>query len=424
MKQLLRHLIPLSLLALLGACGGSTGPEFDDDNGGITLPDGFRAVVVADSLGPTRHLTVDSDGDIYAALNDKVNGSGVVALRDEDGDGVADRREYFGNVNGTGIQLHNGYLYFGTDTSVVRWPMEGVDLVPQGEPETVISELPVQRTHAAKSLAFDGNGNIYVNIGAPSNACQQESRTPGSPGMDPCPQLENHAGIWRFNADLLNQSQSIHGRRFGTGIRNAVALEWNSDVNHLYVVQHGRDQLYSLWPDRYTRRQSAELPAEELMLVRQGDNFGWPYAYYDGQKEDKMLAPEYGGDGETPTEDGRFKEPVMAFPGHWAPNDLLFYQGEQFPGEYRGGAFIAFHGSWNRGPFPQEGYRVTFVPFGGEVPSGDYRTFADGFAGSDSLQSSRAAEYRPTGLAEGPDGSLYISDDTQGRIWRVVYTGN
>ncbi len=112
----------------------------------------------------------------------------------------------------------------------------------------------------------------------------------------------------------------------------------------------------------------------------------------------------------------------MAFPAHLGPDGLLFYTGEQFPAKYRGGAFIAFHGSWNRAPLPQAGYNVVFVPFRGDVPAGDYEIFADGFAGED--KSPRGARHRPIGLAQGPDGSLYVSDDSGGRIWRIMYRGS
>ncbi len=112
----------------------------------------------------------------------------------------------------------------------------------------------------------------------------------------------------------------------------------------------------------------------------------------------------------------------MAFPGHWAPDGLLFYTGEMFPESYRGGAFIAFHGSWNRAPLPQGGYKVVFVPFAGDEPAGSYEVFADGFAGEN--VGPRSALHRPMGLAQGPDGSLYITDDRRGRIWRVFYTGD
>ncbi|MEX1062670.1 MAG: PQQ-dependent sugar dehydrogenase [Balneolaceae bacterium] len=404
--------------------------SFAENNGGIVLPDGFQAVVVAeevvDSVGEARYITVNDNGDVYVALRRTENRPGVAALRDTTGDGVADRLEYFGDYTGTGIGLHNGFLYIAPDTAVVRYSMENADLVPQSEPEVVLSGLPEQSGHASKPFTFDNQGNLYINVGAPSNACQEESRTPGSRGQDPCPDLERQAGIWQFDADEVNQTQQEDGVRYATGIRNSGGITWNSEHSQLYSVQHGRDQLHTLWPDIYTSEQSAELPAEEFFKINEGDNFGWPYTYYDHQKGQKMTNPEYGGDGETPAPEGEYKDPIAAFPGHWAPNNLIFYSGDQFPDRYKNGAFIAFHGSWNRAPHPQEGYKVVFVPFDGDEPvsSSDYEVFADGFAGTSSLRSPGDADYRPMGLAEGPDGSLYISDSTQGKLWRIIYTGN
>ena len=112
----------------------------------------------------------------------------------------------------------------------------------------------------------------------------------------------------------------------------------------------------------------------------------------------------------------------MAFPGHLAPNDLLFYTGRMFPEIYRNGAFIAFHGSWNRAPLEQEGYYVAFVPFMNGLPSGEMEIFANGFAGVDVIKSPGNAKYRPMGLAQGPGGELYISDSNVGRIWKIEYT--
>jgi mono/diheme cytochrome c family protein len=114
----------------------------------------------------------------------------------------------------------------------------------------------------------------------------------------------------------------------------------------------------------------------------------------------------------------------MAFPGHWAPNDLLFYEGDQFPTHYKHGAFIAFHGSTNRSPYPQAGYFVCFVPFVNGKPAAEWEVFADGFAQVDPVVNVSDAVYRPMGLAMGPDGSLYISDSRKGKIWRIMYKGD
>lgn len=399
-----------------------SGLIFETDQGGLTLPDGFQAIVVADDIGSARHVVVRDNGDIYIALRSEKNEGGIAALRDTNGDGRADITEYFGETSGTGIGIYNDHLYYSSKTAVYRVPLDN-NLVPEGKVETVISDFPEQSQHASKSFAFDREGMIYVNVGGPSNACQQEARTKGSPGLKPCPQLERHGGVWQFEASKLNQTQEADGYRYVTGIRNSVALDWNEQADALYSVQHGRDQLNTLWPEYFNEEQNAQTPSEDFLLLREGANFGWPYTYYDGQKNQRMVAPEYGGDGETFAEKGKYEDPIMVFPGHWAPNDLLFYEGKQFPDRYRNGAFIAFHGSWNRAPKPQAGYKVVFVPMAGEKPAGEYEVFADGFAGMDSFTSPADAKSRPTGLALGPDGSLFVTDSTNGKVWRIVYTG-
>ena len=422
---MIQVLIWTSLVLFSAGCQSRTSQllECDDDNGGIQLPDGFCGFVVADNLGRARHLTVNDNGDIYVALRQPTEEGGIVALRDTTGNGRADVIERFGEAGGTGIDIYEGYLYFGSDTAVIRYRLKEGQLLPEMPPEVVVRGFLEQDQHAVKPFAFDGDGWMYVNVGAPSNACQEETRTPEFPGMDPCPHLDRHAGIWRFEADRLGQTQVDDGNRFATGIRNSVALDWNPLNNNLYVIQHGRDQLNALWPDSYTAEQNAELPAEEFLLVRDGSDFGWPYCYYDHIQGKKVLAPEYGGDGDRVGRCDQFEDPIIAFPAHWAPNDLLFYTGNHFPKHYQGGAFIAFHGSWNRAPLEQTGYNVVFVPFDGLLPSSDWEVFADGFAGVPKVTWPNDARFRPMGFAQGHDGSLYISDSVRGRIWRILYRG-
>jgi len=404
----------LALPARAGAAG------CDADIGGVSLPPGFCATVFADKLGTARHLAVGPDGTVYVALEERSHGGGIAALRDADGDGHADEVKYFGGSGGTGIALHAGYLYFATDTEVLRYRLKEGELAPTSAPESVVRGFPDQNQHAAKSIAIDPDGSLYVNVGAPSNACQQADRAAGSPGLRPCPLLTRHGGLWRLDADRAGQVFGRDGARYASGIRNAVALAWDAPLKTLYALQMGRDQLADDWPKLYTDAQSAELPAEELFTVHAGDDFGWPYCYYDQLQHKKVLAPEYGGDGKQTGDCGGFAQPIAAYPGHWAPEAVLFYSGAAFPSRYRDGAFISFHGSWNRAPLPQAGYKVIFQPLKDGRPSGDYEVFADGFAGG-SVRSPDDARFRPMGLAEGPDGALYIGDSQQGRIWRVIY---
>jgi len=428
--------LSLLLILLIAGCSGPSSENnqdeanvmIDPDSVVITLPEGFSASVVVDSLGYTRHISVAPNGDIYVKTRGEAGG--IAALRDTTDDFRPDIIEYFSNmtpVRGgvlweTGIKVHNGYIWASNTEAVYRWPIpEDGALVPEGDPEIVVSGFPEPQEHASKTFTFDDNGYIYVSVGAPTNACQERPRNPGSAGMDPCPQLERQAGIWRFYADSLGQTQE-EGLRYATGVRNVVGLDWNFDNDALYVAQHGRDQLNVLWPDHFTDEESAELPSEEIFRLYEGANAGWPYCYYDWMQEKKVLSPEYGGDGQTVGRCADYLDPVVAFPGHWAPNALLFYNGEQFPERYRNGAFVAFHGSWNRAPLPQQGYKVVFIPFEEGELSQEYETFADGFAGMDPIMNPGAV-HRPMGLSIAPDGALYISDSKMGRIWRVVYTG-
>jgi glucose/arabinose dehydrogenase len=389
----------------------------------LNLPDGFEAHIVAESLGAGRHIAVNDNGDVYVSLRRPNNGGGIVALRDTNNDVKADIIEYFGEYAGTGIGIHKGHLYFGSDLEVMRYPFRGGDLLPEQTPEIIATGFPDQNSHAVKPFAFDKQGYMYVNVGAPSNACMEQMRTKGSPGMDPCPQLERQAGVWRFKDDVEGQDQVEDGYRYATGLRNCVAIEWNDESDYLYVVQHGRDQLNQFFPDMYTEEENAQLPAEEFFLLEDGSDGGWPYCYYNQLTDQKLLAPEYGGNREITGRCENTLDPIMAFPGHIAPNDLIFYRGDQFPEKYKNGAFVAFHGSWNRSPLEQEGYYVVFVPFDGAYPSGDWEVFADNFDRVDEVMSPGDAVYRPCGVAEGPDGSLYVVDSRKGKVWKISYRG-
>jgi glucose/arabinose dehydrogenase len=175
------------------------------------------------------------------------------------------------------------------------------------------------------------------------------------------------------------------------------------------------------YPEIYDAKQSAELPSETLYALKQGDDCGWPYVHYDHLQKKKILNPEYGGDGKKKGGEKAI-DPAVAFPGHMAPNGLLFYTGNMFPERYKNGAFIAFHGSWNRAPEKQKGYFVAFVHFKDGKPSGDWETFADNFAGAENIQTPNQAAHRPCGLAQGPDGALYVSDDVKGTIYKISFS--
>jgi glucose/arabinose dehydrogenase/mono/diheme cytochrome c family protein len=406
-------------------------PKGDAENGGLFLPEGFEAVVVADSVGRARHLAVNHNGDIYVKLR-APNPKGIVGMRDTNNDGKADSIVVFGDYldegnYGTSMRIYNGYLYFSTAGEVYRTKLVEGKLVPDGVVETILTDdyknAPLGYEHIAKPITFDNEGHMYVPFGSPGDVCQEINRRPGSLGRNPCPELEMHGGIWQFDANSLNQTQK-DGKRYATGIRSVVAMDWNHVDNTLYVVQHGRDNMSRFDPDLFSAYESAIFPSEEFLRVKEGTDAGWPYYYYDFIQEKKLLNPEYGGDGKKEGKGADYEQPIVAFPGHWAPNDLYFYEGDQFPERYKNGAFIAFHGSTIRAPYPQSGYFVGFVPFKDGAPSGPWEVFADGFAGVDTIVNTRDAIGRPMGIAMGPDGSLYISESVKGKIWRIMYKGD
>ena len=405
-------------------------PPGDPGNGGLLLPDGFEAVVVVDSLaGRARHLAVNDNGDVYVKLMHPVKEGGNAALRDTDHDGKVDLIKFFGKYNdwgyGTAMRIHNGYLYFSSETVVYRCRLRSRRLEPESEMQVILTDdhQHGRHEHIAKPLAFDDKGYMYVPFGAPSDACQEMNRIPGSPGQNPCPLLEDHGGVWKFDANKPGQLQK-NGKRFATGLRSIVAMDWNEQDKSLYVLQHGRDDLFRTWPTIFSPWQSAVLPAEEFLRLKQGADAGWPYYYYDELQQKKLLNPEYGGDGKKEGNGKKFEQPLIGFPAHWAPNDLVFYSGTQFPGHYEKGAFVAFHGSTNRAPYPQSGYFICFIPFNGGKPSGDWEVFADGFAKVNPIVNVSDAVYRPMGMAIGPDGSMYVSDSEKGRIWRIMFKGD
>jgi glucose/arabinose dehydrogenase len=430
-RKLLSFLLPAAAITsfiLFNACkdgGPATNKETPtatspttDGGAGLKLPAGFNAAIIADKLGGTREITVTPQGAIYVKLSRAKNGKGILFLQQE-GD-KATVKNSFGTFGGTGVFVKNGYLYASSDEEVFRFKLNDKnEVINPDQPEKIVTGLISRRQHEPKAITLDNDGNLYVNIGAYSNSCQVDDRKKGSPGRKGCPILDSAGGIWQFKADKPNQHYG-DGVRYATGLRNVVGMDWNQQNNQLFVMQHGRDQLHDLWPDFYTVQQSAVLPAECMYALKKGDNAGWPYMYYDQEQHKKMLAPEYGGDGKK--EGGQDAiDPVAAFPGHLAPNGLLFYTGDQFPEKYKNGAFIAFHGSWNRAPEPQAGYFVVFQPFKDGKPSGQWEVFADGFSGSAANTASGRAEHRPCGLAQGPDGALYVTDDSQGTIYKITY---
>jgi glucose/arabinose dehydrogenase len=378
---------------------------------GLTIPEGFSAVAIAQNTGSPRHMVVTPENDLYVHLANNRKGKSILVYH-IDGD-KATLKSTFGDFGGTGIAIKDGYLYASNNTDVFRFKLNDKNEVTNpDQPERIITGLLSRRMHEPKAICLDNDGNVYVNIGAYSNICSDFD-----PDKKGCPILDSAAGIWQFKADKPDQHYG-DGVHYAWGLRNVVGISWNQQDNQLFVMQHGRDALHDLYPNLYSEKQSAELPSECMFAIKKGDNAGWPYVYYDWMQNKNMLGPEYGGDGKKPA-DPKYINPVAAYPGHYAPDGLLFYTGNQFPEKYKNGAFIAFHGSWNRAPLPQAGYCVVFQPFKDGKPDGKWEVFADGFAGAD--KSPGGAAHRPCGLAQGPDGSLYVSDDQHGTIYKITY---
>jgi glucose/arabinose dehydrogenase len=423
------------IVAAATAARAATPTACPESHAGLHLPTGFCATIFADDIGHARHLAVAPSGVVYvntwsgryyAGARPHAGGF-LVALQDTTGAGKANVIERFGETaqmggaGGTGIYVFKNGLYAEINDRIVRYELSADSIVPKGAPATVVSMLPLKGDHPMHPFLIDTDGSLYVDLGSATNACQPQNRKPGVRGAEPCVELETRGGTWRYDADKTGQVFSAAGR-YATGIRNGEGFALDPRSHLLFVTQHGRDQLRSNWPALYKPDDEATLPSEELLNLKAGGDYGWPECYYDPFRGKLVLAPEYGGDGGNklgvcPTK----LAPVAVFPAHWAPDGMVFYDKDQFPERYRSGVFIAFHGSWNRAPYPQSGYNVVFQPLAGDHAAGRCEVFADGFAGME--KSPAKADHRPTGVAVGPDGSLYVSDDVHGRIYKIVYHG-
>jgi len=277
---------------------------------GLKLPAGFCATVFADDVGHARHLAVAPNsvvyvntwsGSYYGGQPPHAGGS-LVALQDTNGDGVAEVIERFGPTaeqggrGGTGIALHNGALYVEESDRIERYALGAGSIVPTGKAEVIVSGLPLTGDHPMHPFAIDADGVLYVDVASATNACQRRNRQLEDPGIRPCTELATRGGIWRYDANRTGQKFSAVAR-YATGIRNADGIAVDASGHGLLATQHGRDQLHQNWPALYKPEEEATQPAEELLQVVQGGDYGWPFCYFDAIQDKLVLAPEYGGDG-------------------------------------------------------------------------------------------------------------------------------
>lgn len=355
-----------SLLAVLSSScyTGATFSSIEE----IRLPEGFNIEVFASGLGTPRFMAFSPDGVLYATI---VNDGKVVALPDENKDGKADRVITF--VEGLeyphGIDFYEGHLYIGETNQVVRYKYDGFNKTP-GKKEIIVPNLPTGG-HYSRTVRFGPDGKMYVSIGSSCNVCREKD--------------ERRAAILKFNPD------GSGGKTYAKGLRNSVGITWHPETGEMWATDNGRDWI------------GDNLPPEEINIVKEGKDYGWPYCYGNKIPDPKYKDAEYC---------KTTAPPVFEMQAHSAPLGLAFYTGKYFPGEYRGDLFVAFHGSWNRSV--PTGYKVVRIKMKDGKPE-KIEDFATGW-----LQGSKAWG-RPVDVIVGPDGSLYVSDDRGGMIYRIAY---
>ena len=340
---------------------------------GLTVPPGFTIHLYAPDVPGARSLALGPGGTVFVGSR----GAGrVYAVTDRDGDQRAETiRVVAEGLNmPNGVAVRDGDLYVAEVSRVLRFPGLAADPGSPATPEVIRADYPQDTHHGWKFIAFGPDGRLYVPVGAPCNVCAPDPAT--------------YAVITRLSPDGARREV------FARGVRNTVGFDWHPDTGELWLTDNGRDWM---GPDR---------PPDELNHApRPGLHFGFPFCHGTDIPD-----PELNG--------GRscegFEAPALELGPHVAALGMRFYDADAFPPRYRGGVFIAEHGSWNRRE--PIGYRVTFVPFAAGEPAG-YEVFAAGWLDGD------LASGRPVDVLVLPDGSLLVSDDKGGRIYRIAYEG-
>lgn len=401
----------------------------DADNGGLDLPEGFCARVVADYLGSVRHLVAVGPDRLYLTLRHRrLELGGLLALGDTNRDGRFEQVVPFGgDVPGLGLAVHAETLYFAGDETLYRFrlPPEGAGIAPIAAPEAWITGIGLPGVErGANGLAIEpASGAIHLAVGTVSNACQpaDEERSPGVPGEYPCQRREHEAGIWRIPSSAAVGTLAQAGERIVSGWRFGVAMGWDPHLKVMLTAGHGRDQLHDLWPQQFSAEEDARLPLEELRAVVPGADFGWPYCLLtpDGQ----IRAPEYAAISALDGYCEALPEPIARFPAHSSPNALVVAPGtgSDWPERYREGVFVVLYGAYAEA-LAAVGRRVVYLPRTAEGGLGEPEDFAR-LTPEPGTPGGGLGRLRLSGLARAPDGSLYLADSTQGRIWHIHWVG-
>ncbi len=341
--------------------------------GKINVPEGFEVNIFAEGLDRPRFMNFDADGKLFVAER---GANRILILEDQDGDGRSDSQTVFADEidDPHSVVLHEGAWYVGVPTGVIRLTDRDGD-GRADERVTLIDSFPTSG-HNTRTVEFLPDGRMVVSVGSSCNVCvEQDSRRA---------------------AVLVYENSNAEGEQlFASGLRNAVGLTVHPSTGELWATNNGRDLM------------GDDVPPETVYLVREGADYGWPRCHAS------IADPDYGYEGVCE----EVEAPIAEMQAHSAPLGLVFYQGDAFPEPYRDDLFIAFHGSWNRSV--PTGYKIVRLPFEGTEPGTEVVDFATGWLEDDL----KTVTGRPVGLAIGPDGALYMSDDTGGFIYRISYVG-
>ncbi|MEQ9309599.1 MAG: PQQ-dependent sugar dehydrogenase [Balneolaceae bacterium] len=349
--------------------------------GFLKSPSGFVIEEFSDQVPGARQLAVSPSGVIYVGTRKTGENGKVYAVVDRDNDFKADT--VYTIISGlrmpNGVAFKDGDLYVAEVSKI--WKFENIedDLKNPSKPILINDDYPTETSHGWKYIAFGPDEKLYVPVGAPCNVCNNEEENP------------IYATLTRINSDGTNREIIAHG------IRNTVGFTWHPESQNLWFTDNGRDWLGDDTP-----------PGELNELTEEGQHFGFPFLHASS-----VWDPEFGEIGKE--RESEFTKPKQELGPHVAPLGLLFYTGEMFPTHYKNQAFIAEHGSWNRSE--KIGYRIMMVSFDDSGNAISYEPFITGF-----LQTEEDIRGRPVSIVQLNDGSLLISDDYAGKIFRVTYS--